>query len=48
MRRDAVQQAVAAVTGGQVTPLISTGLVVVTMDNPSDPDIAPLVTPGAC
>ena len=43
-----VQQAVAAVTGGEVTPEISTDFVVATADNLEDPEIAPYIYRTEC
>jgi ribose transport system substrate-binding protein len=43
-----VQQAVQAVTGGEVTPEISTDFVVATADNLEDPEIAPYIYRTEC
>jgi ribose transport system substrate-binding protein len=43
-----IEQAVAALTGGEVTPEIQTESVVVTMDNIDDPEVAQFLYKGAC
>jgi ribose transport system substrate-binding protein len=43
-----IEQAVAALTGGEVTPEIQTESVVVTMDNIDDPEISQFLYKGAC
>jgi len=43
-----VEQAVAALTGGEVTPQIQTESVVVTMDNLDDPEVSQFLYRGSC
>lgn len=43
-----IEQAVAALTGGEVTPEIQTESVVVTMDNIDDPEVSQFLYRGSC